>query len=91
MTISEVLRRLGHISHTAIKHAISSGQITGINLDMDLKPEFCEPCAKEKSIQQPFPKKLDTQAKTFGEHVHWDLWGPASVKSLSRNLYVAVR
>ena len=91
MTISEVHWRLGHISHAAIKHAISSGQITGINLDMDLKPEFCEPCAKAKSIQQPFPKKLDTQAETFGEYVHWDLWGPASAKSLSGNLYVAVR
>ena len=90
MSISEVHWRLGHISHTVIRHAISSGWITGIDLDMDLKPEFCEPCVKAKSIQQPFLKKSDTQAETFGEHVHWDLWGPVSVKSLSGNLYVAV-
>ena len=25
----------------------------------------------------------------YGERVHWDLWGPASVKSLSGDLYVA--
>ena len=66
MSISEVHWRLGHISHTVIKHAISSGQITGIDLDMDSKLEFCEPCAKAKSIWQPFPKKSDTRAETFG-------------------------
>ena len=26
----------------------------------------------------------------YGEHVHWDLWGPASVKSLNGNSYVVV-
>ena len=49
-----------HISHTTIKHAITSGQIMGIDLDINSKPEFCEPCAKAKSTHQPFPKKLDT-------------------------------
>jgi hypothetical protein len=44
MSISEAHCKLGHISHTTIKHAISTGQITGIELDMDLKPNFCEPC-----------------------------------------------
>ena len=60
MSISEVHQRLGHISHTTIKHAISTGKITGIDLDMDSKPEFCEPCAKAKSIWQPFLKKSAT-------------------------------
>ena len=60
MSISEAHCRLGHISHTTIKHAITSGQITGINLDMDLKPDFCRLCAKAKSTCQPFPKESDT-------------------------------
>jgi hypothetical protein len=60
MSISEAHCKLGHISHSAIRHAISSRQITGIDLDMDLKPEFCKPCVKAKSARQPFPKESDT-------------------------------
>ena len=29
-------------------------------------------------------------AKEFGKKVHWDLWGPASVKSLGGKLYATV-
>ena len=41
--------------------------------------------------RQPFLKESKTRATKYGEHVHWDLWGPATVKSLNRNLYVAAR
>jgi len=91
MTISEAHRKLGHIAHAAIKHAISQGRITGIELDPDSKPEFCKPCAKAKSARQPFPKESQTHATKFGEQVHWDVWGPASVKSLNGHNYVAAR
>ena len=67
MSISEVHKKLGHIAHSAIKHAIANGQITGIDLDMSSKPEFCEACAKAKSAQQPFLKQSGTRAKDFGE------------------------
>jgi hypothetical protein len=30
-------------------------------------------------------------AKKFGERVHWDLWGPASIKSLNGHYYMAAR
>src|ERR1700692_3183964 len=62
MSISEAHQKLGHISHSAIQNAISTGQITGIELNMDSKPKLCEPCAKEKSARLPFPQKLDTHA-----------------------------
>ena len=83
MSISEAHRKLGHISHSAVRNAISTGQITGIELDMDSKPEFCEPCVKAKSARIPFPQKLDTRAEKYGKRVHWDLWGPASVRFLT--------
>ena len=35
--------------------------------------------------------KLETQAGKFGERVHWNLWGPASVKSLDGNHYMAAQ
>jgi hypothetical protein len=76
------------VKHT-INSAISTGQITGIELDMDSKPKVCKPCVKAKSVRLPFPQKSDTCAEKYGERVHWDLWGPASVKSLSGNHFVA--
>ena len=91
MLISEAHRKLGHVAHSAIKHAVSSGFITGIDLETDSKPDFCEACTKAKSACQPFPKESETRAEKFGECVHWDLWGPASVKSLNGHNYVAAR
>ena len=60
MTISEAHHKFGHIAHSAIKHAISNGFISGVELDPDSKVEFCEACAKAKSARQPFPKESET-------------------------------
>ena len=89
MSITEAHRKLGHISISSIKYAISKGLVTGINVDLDSKFKFCEACAKAKLACQPFPKESETRAKNFGEHIHWDLWGPASVKSINGHHYVA--
>ena len=91
MSISQAHRKLGHISYSAIKHGISQGFIAGIELEPDFKLGFCKACAKAKSAQQPFPKESETRAKRFGKCIHWDLWGPASIKSLNGNSYVAAR
>ena len=91
MSISEAHRKFGHITHTAIRYAVTQNLITGIDLDLNSKPEFCEPCTKAKSARQPFPQESHTRATEFGERVHWDLWGPASVKSLSGHYYAAAR
>ena len=63
MSICEAHWRFGHISHTAIKHAISSGQITWIDLDMESNPDFCKPYAKVKL----------TWATEYSDCIHWDL------------------
>ena len=91
MLINEAHRKLGHIAYSAIHHALSNGLVTRINLDMGSKVEFCKTCAKAKSVRQPFPKELETWAEKFGKRIHWDLWGPASVKSLKGNQYVTAR
>ena len=90
LTISEAHWKLGRITPSAIKYVIAKGHITGIQLDPESKPEFCKACAKAKAAQQPFPKESETCATKYRERVHWDLWGPASVRSLSGNSYVAV-
>ena len=91
MSISKAHRKLGHISSAAIKHAVSKGFITGISLDDNSTLEFCDACAKAKSARQPFPKESETRAEKYGDHVHWDLWGPAAVKSINGNYYLAAR
>ena len=91
MSITEAHRKLGHLAYGAVTHAITKGYIAGIELDTNSKPEFCDACAKAKSARQPFPKESKTRATKYGERVHWDLWGPATVKSLNGNFYVAAR
>ena len=70
MSITEAHRKLGHISSDAIRHAVSKGFITGINLDESSKPEFCNACEKAKSARQPYPKESNTQAEKYGDRVH---------------------
>ena len=82
LTISEAHRKLGHITPSAIKYVIAKGYITGIQLDPESKPEFCEACAKAKAAWQPFPKELETRTTKYRECVHWDqLQSEASVET----------
>jgi hypothetical protein len=53
MSISEVHYKLKHISHTAIKHVILTGQITKIELDMNSKSNFCKPY-----VEATIPKEV---------------------------------
>jgi hypothetical protein len=91
MSINEAHHKFGHITHAVIKHMVNTGMITGIQLDPNQKPDFCEPCAKAKSNRKLFLKESTTRATEYGEWLHWDLWGPATVKSIAGNLYVAAR
>ena len=61
--------------------------VTGIELDFDSKPEFCEPCLKGKATRKPFPKKSQTMYQNYGDKVVADTWGPAQVESLGRKWY----
>ena len=82
---------LGHIHYGAIKDAIQNGLVKGLEIDPNNADEqFCEACTAGKPTTRPFPKESLTCASNFGERVHWDLWGPASVKSLSGKSYAAV-
>jgi hypothetical protein len=75
----------------AIKHMVKNGMITSLEIDLTSKEEFYKPCAKAKATCKLFQKESSTRATHFGEHVHWDLWGPASTKSLGGKYYAACR
>lgn len=87
MMISELHRKMGHINHEDLCRMVKEGMVTGIELDIDSKPEFCESCIKAKADRKPFPKKSDTVYKSCGDKVVTDLWGPARVESLGRKKY----
>lgn len=84
--------RLGHIYYGVVKDAICHGLIEGLQIDPnDADEKFCEACTAGKPSKQLFPKESLMCTNDFGERVHWDLWGPASVKSLGGKSYVAIR
>ena len=91
MSITEAHRKFGHMNYGSIRHMVKSNLVKGVDLDVESQPEFCDACAKAKSNVQPFPKESETRAENYGERVHWDLWGPASVRSLQGNHYCAAR
>ena len=93
MSISEAHRKLGHISSAAIRHAVSKGFITGIVLDNDSKPEFCNAWWKQNLRANCFQKNPKTEQRNMETTYtgSWDQWGPAAVKSINRNYYLAAR
>ena len=82
LTICELHRALGHVSQPAILDAVKKGLIEGVELDSTSQPEFCEACTQAKSLRQPFPAETKNRARTYGELVHTDLWGPAQTASM---------
>jgi hypothetical protein len=84
LTINELHRALGHV---AVLYAVKQGLIEGVELDSASTPEFCDACTKAKATRQPFPEEMANCARTYGELVHMDLWGPAQTESIAGHLY----
>jgi hypothetical protein len=55
----EAHRKLGHIACTAIKHMVTTGMITGIEIDLNSNEKFCEACAKAKAISERIQDKSE--------------------------------
>jgi hypothetical protein len=62
------------------------GNIVSIEL-ADTKEVFCEACAQAKPHRKPFPQQAENRAENFGDLIHMDLWGPASVESINHKRY----
>jgi len=55
---------MGHINHDDLRKMVCKGMVTGIELDMDSKPEYCESCTRAKATRKPFPKKSKSARRT---------------------------
>ena len=80
ISINELHRRMGHVNHEDLRWMVEKWMITGINLDMSSKAEFCETCIKAKAICKSFPKESKSEYDTYGDKVVSDVWGQAKVK-----------
>jgi len=87
ISLAQAHRVLGHISYSSVKHAIASGKVTGVQLNNDTKELLCEACTQAKPHRKPFPDAATNQATQYGEQIHCDLWGPASVISIRKQRY----
>lgn len=71
----------GHQNYAYVKHMFQHNQVQGIKSDpkqMD-EPE-CRICMLAKASRQPITKvRSSPRAANFGDVVHMDVWGPASV------------
>ena len=67
-----------HMNHDYLQKMIKTRMITGYDLDETSKPEFCKSCTEAKMSWKPFPKiSTGEKAKTYGDKVVCNLWGPA--------------
>jgi hypothetical protein len=87
ISINELHRRMGHVNHENLRQMVEKGMVTGINLDMSSKPDFCETCIKAKAPRKPFPKESKTEYKAYGDKVVADVWEPAPVRSIGGKEY----
>ncbi|EGO29482.1 hypothetical protein SERLADRAFT_433460 [Serpula lacrymans var. lacrymans S7.9] len=88
MDINKLHRALGHISHSSARKLVKSGMVTGIDLDETAEKEICNASVKAISNVKPFPAVSDTRASSYGECIHSDLWGPASVQDITGKKYM---
>ncbi|KAJ6585999.1 hypothetical protein B0H19DRAFT_1060174 [Mycena capillaripes] len=72
MSISELHR---HTNHADLREMVLKGMATGIEPDINPKPEFCESCTRAKATRKPFPKKKSKSIcrKVYGGKVVGDV------------------
>ena len=83
----EVHKKLGHISHKALRHLLKHGMIQGIQLDSIGDKITFNACFKSKITCKPLPKDSGKRAKKLGEKVYSDVWGPSRHLTTNKKSY----
>jgi transposase InsO family protein len=88
LTIDELHRRLGHVSHERARFLVKKGLVEGVELDASSKVSVCESCEWGKGERKSITKVREGKRHTaVGDEVHSDLWGPAPVESINHKRY----
>ena len=81
---------MGHANYDKLCKMVHDGLVTGIKLDLDSKPKFCEACMKAKATCKPFLKKTETTYQNYGDKVVADTWGPVLVNHLAIKIFPVI-
>ena len=88
LSVDELHRHLGHVSHDRAKLLVNKGLIEGVTLEAGSEAVVCESCEWAKGMRKQMLKvREDERRTTVGDEVHSDLWGKAPVESINRKLY----
>jgi Reverse transcriptase (RNA-dependent DNA polymerase)/Integrase core domain/GAG-pre-integrase domain len=90
LTLDLFHRRMGHISPSSARSLVQNKMVTGVKLDVSSlnATVFCESCVHAKATRKPIPKVREGErAKSFGDEIHSDLWGPAPVETKGGKRY----
>jgi hypothetical protein len=69
MSISELHYKMGHVNHDNLHKMVKQRMVTGLDVDLDSKPEFCKACVKAKADWKLFPKKSEMVYTKYGKKV----------------------
>jgi hypothetical protein len=82
LTLDQLHRRLGHRNHKVILKMYTENRLPGIKLTSRDITE-CRDCLLSKAARAPIAaKRMSPLAAKFGDHIHLNVWGPATVHSL---------
>ena len=88
LSIDELHRCLGHVSHDRAKLLANKRLVQGVTLEPGTEAVTCESCEWAKGQRKKVSKiREDERCKAVGDEIHSDLWGKAPIESLNRKLY----
>jgi len=88
LTINELHQKLGHIGHEYARQLVRKGMVTGVELDEDSKPSFCESCEWGKKHRKPIQGvREEPKSSAVGDEIHSDLWGKAPTRTINGKEY----
>ena len=88
LSVDELHRCLGHVSHKRAKLLVRKGLVEGIELKASDEETICESCESAKAERKLITKVREGERHSaVGDEVHSDLWGLAPVESINHKCY----
>ena len=88
ISVMELHRCMGHIAIVSACKLVESGAITGVELDPNSQEHDCDACIFAHATRLPVPKvRVSAPAQRFGDEIHTDVWGPASISTCQGRRY----
>ena len=88
LTINELHRCLGHVSHERAKLLVKKGLVEGVEVKAGDEISICESCESAKGVRKVIMKVREGgRCPAVGDEVHSNLWGPAPVESIGCKRY----